>query len=79
MLSFRALGAEKASEACRRCHGRDKSQSFWKGSTHELQEVSCTQCHAVHGGHERLLARSDQGSTCFTCHFNVRGDIMKRS
>jgi DmsE family decaheme c-type cytochrome len=79
VLSFKKADAEKTGEACLHCHGRDKARSFWKGSAHEMQDVSCTACHAVHGGNERLLAKADQGSTCFTCHFNIRADVMKRS
>lgn len=79
VFSFKTAGAERVGEACLHCHSRNKSQALWKGSAHEAQEVSCTGCHAVHGGHERLLAKADQGSTCFTCHFNIRSDVMKRS
>jgi DmsE family decaheme c-type cytochrome len=79
VLGFMTATAERVDEACLRCHSRDRAQAFWKGSAHELQEVSCTGCHTVHGGNEKLLARSDQGSTCFTCHFDVRADMMKRS
>ncbi len=77
--SFKRLGHEQTGEACLHCHGGDKAQALWKGSAHDVQEVSCTACHAVHGGNDRLLAKTDQGATCFTCHFDVRSDVMRRS
>lgn len=77
--SFKRLEPEQASEACLHCHGRDRAQSLWKGSAHDLAEVACTSCHAVHGGRAGLLARADEGATCFTCHFDIRGEVMKRS
>jgi DmsE family decaheme c-type cytochrome len=79
VFSFRRADAERAAEACLHCHGRDRGQKFWRGSAHEVAEVSCASCHAVHGGHPKLLARAEQGATCFSCHSDVRADLMKRS
>lgn len=73
------LGAEQASEICLECHNKNKGQAYWKGSIHESQEVGCTTCHRVHGGQENLLAKADQKDVCFTCHFDVRSDMLKRS
>jgi DmsE family decaheme c-type cytochrome len=79
VFSFRTAGAEKGAEACRECHGKDRNQKFWRGSAHEAQEVGCASCHAVHGGQEKLLAKAGQNATCFTCHLDVRADVLKRS
>ena len=73
------VDGEKASEICLDCHSKDKAQMFWKGSVHESQELGCTSCHAVHGGRENLMAASNQMNVCFTCHFDVRADLFKRS
>jgi DmsE family decaheme c-type cytochrome len=79
VLGFKTAGAERIGAACLHCHARERRLGLWKGSAHELQEVSCTGCHSVHGGNPRLLASGDEGSTCFACHFDVRADVMKRS
>jgi DmsE family decaheme c-type cytochrome len=79
VFSFRTADAEKASETCLECHRSSKTQTFWRGSAHEVSEVACTKCHAVHGGNRKLLATADQSQTCFECHFDVRADVMKRS
>jgi DmsE family decaheme c-type cytochrome len=79
VLGFKTADAERTAEACLRCHGRDSAQKFWRGSAHEANEVSCTACHAVHAGGERLLAKGGEASTCYACHFDVRADVMKRS
>ena len=79
VLRFGAATPEQGAEACLRCHGRDAGQRFWRGSAHELADLSCTSCHAVHAGRPRLLASADQGATCFSCHFDVRADVTKRS
>jgi DmsE family decaheme c-type cytochrome len=79
VFGFGRATAEQASEACLHCHARDRGRKFWRGSAHELADASCASCHSVHSGHGKLLARADQAETCFTCHFDVRGDVMKRS
>jgi DmsE family decaheme c-type cytochrome len=79
VFRFGTASAEQATEACLHCHARDARRKFWRGSAHEVAEVSCTKCHAVHGGHPKLLASASQGATCFSCHFDVRADVMKRS
>jgi DmsE family decaheme c-type cytochrome len=79
VFSFRKADAEVATDACLECHRSNRAQAFWRGSAHETNGVGCTSCHAVHGGHRRLLAKDDQGETCFSCHSDVRADVMKRS
>jgi len=70
---------EKASEICLECHSKDKARMFWKGSVHESQELGCTSCHNVHGDRDKLLTKDDEKNVCFTCHFDVRADMLKRS
>jgi DmsE family decaheme c-type cytochrome len=72
-------GYEAASTRCLECHSKDKGQMFWHGSIHESQGMSCAACHKVHGGNDKLLAKSNESDLCFTCHFDVRADILKRS
>jgi DmsE family decaheme c-type cytochrome len=79
VVNLGKVEAEKASETCLECHVKDKNQMFWPGSVHESQQLGCTSCHSVHGGQEKLLARADQKDVCFTCHFDVRADMLKRS
>jgi DmsE family decaheme c-type cytochrome len=79
IFSFRTADAEHAAEVCLHCHASGRGQRLWRGSAHEAAEVSCVGCHAVHAGRPRLLAAADEGATCFSCHFDVRGDVMKRS
>jgi DmsE family decaheme c-type cytochrome len=79
VFSFRGATAERGSEVCLECHRNNRVQTFWRGSAHETHEVGCTSCHAVHGGHPKLLASDEQSATCFRCHFDVRADVTKRS
>ena len=69
--------AEKASEACLTCHSADRNRMFWKGSQHAGKGNSCVSCHKVHG--KDLLAKKTESELCFTCHQDVKTDLMKRS
>jgi DmsE family decaheme c-type cytochrome len=73
------LGAEAAADACLSCHGKDKGRMFWKGSTHDIQQVGCATCHKIHGNKAKLLAASDEKEVCFACHKDVRASMLKRS
>jgi DmsE family decaheme c-type cytochrome len=77
--SFRTLEEGEATATCQECHGRERGRTFWKGSPHDVAEVGCTSCHSVHAGHRGLLARPAEKETCFTCHYDVRADTLKRS
>lgn len=79
VVNLGKLDPEKASEVCLECHRKDKAQMFWQGSIHESQSVGCTTCHQVHSNREKLLGKADQKDLCFTCHFDVRADMSKRS
>lgn len=73
------VSGEAASARCLECHSKDKKQMFWHGSIHESQGVNCVACHKVHGGNAKLLAKKTENDLCFTCHFDVRADMLKRS
>jgi len=79
VVNLGKLPAEAAADVCLGCHGEDKSQLFWRGSTHENEDVGCTACHRLHGNQSRLLGKADQKEVCFACHPDVRADILKRS
>ncbi|HEX7551744.1 MAG TPA: DmsE family decaheme c-type cytochrome [Candidatus Methylomirabilis sp.] len=44
-----ALTAEEMGAVCLQCHARGK-QILWKGSQHDLRDVTCVTCHSVHAG-----------------------------
>jgi DmsE family decaheme c-type cytochrome len=79
IVNLAKVEAEKGSAACLTCHAKDRGRTWWRGSSHEAHEVGCTSCHAVHGGHQKLLVSSGESPVCFTCHLDVRADILKRS
>ena len=70
--------AEEINATCLECHTKSK-QSLWHGSTHEERDVSCTNCHSIHGGHTKNLAKRTQIGVCNQCHQDVKAELMRQS
>jgi DmsE family decaheme c-type cytochrome len=65
-------------DTCLKCHTRGPT-ALWHGSTHDARKVACTDCHLVHGGHQKLLAQPTQQQLCVRCHQQVRQALAKSS
>ncbi|MBL0142149.1 MAG: DmsE family decaheme c-type cytochrome [Betaproteobacteria bacterium] len=65
---------------CLSCHGGGQRQ-HWAASTHELNNIACSDCHApmerrsVNG----LLRKPTITETCLTCHQQQRAEFQRRS
>jgi len=71
--------AEEQSGACLSCHKKDAERSHWEGSAHQGRDVTCSSCHKMHGGYNKLLTKKNEIDVCVSCHLDVRADIYKRS
>lgn len=58
-------------QACLTCHQSGQRMN-WQLSTHAARDVSCTSCHQVHTGHDKVRDRFTQTETCFDCHKEQR-------
>ena len=65
--------------ACLSCHDGAVGHQYWRGSAHDLLDVSCVSCHKIHGRHENLLNSRSEATTCYECHPEQRTFIFKRS
>lgn len=71
--------AETRNEACLACHEQDARRSHWSGSTHQLRDVACTDCHQIHTAEDRVRDKRTQSEVCFTCHKEQRAQINRPS
>jgi DmsE family decaheme c-type cytochrome len=69
---------EVQSQACLACHQGGK-RTHWQMSMHASRDVSCSTCHQVHTGHDRVRDKSTQPEVCFTCHKQQRAEIRRPS
>ena len=70
---------EARNAACMSCHQNDAKRSHWDGSTHQTRDVSCTACHQVHVGHDKVRDKKQQAEVCYTCHKEQRAQANKPS
>jgi len=63
--------AEESNKVCVGCH-ESGARMHWRGSTHNVQGVVCTSCHAIHS--ESPVPSMD---VCFGCHKSQRARLQR--
>jgi DmsE family decaheme c-type cytochrome len=78
--------ADQRTAACMTCHSGNRNLAFWTSGKHQLNEVTCSNCHSIHG---KTLAPTinkfvttflpNQADQCGTCHQPIRAATFKPS
>ena len=68
----------KQNEICMACHS-DARGMQWPGSTHDVEEVACADCHMVHAAQDPVLDKLAQQERCFSCHPRTRSETFRAS
>ncbi len=63
---------------CLNCHDADASH-FWGGSSHQFNEVACTDCHQIHSRRDPVLERTTQTQVCTDCHRREHSEFLRPS
>ena len=66
-------------DSCLSCHDKDTKRHQWDGSAHQVNDVSCTSCHQIHTGNDKVRNKKTQPEVCFSCHKEQRADSKKIS
>jgi len=66
ILKFGELLPEESAAVCAKCHTDGKLMD-WTHSEHALSDVSCNDCHSIHGGNKTALKKEDP-ELCYSCH-----------
>jgi DmsE family decaheme c-type cytochrome len=66
---FPAMAPRDASAVCLGCHTRS-SHALWKGSMHDMRNLTCITCHSVHNPKSQIaqLKAETVSGTCVACH-----------
>jgi len=64
--------------ACLGCHEQNTA-SFWEGSVHSDEGLTCTSCHDIHSRFDTVRDRVSQTETCFGCHKTVQSAVHLQS
>jgi DmsE family decaheme c-type cytochrome len=73
IFNFKGVATKTISERCLQCHLYGEEHSNFARSAHNVNDVSCVDCHSVHAAKEKqfLLVKS-QPELCYTCHLEVK-------
>jgi len=71
--------AEARNGACLSCHQKDAKRMLWMGSQHQAGDVTCTSCHQVHTGHDKVRDKRTQPEVCYPCHKEQRAQASRPS
>jgi DmsE family decaheme c-type cytochrome len=76
---FPAMSPEDANSVCLTCH--TGHAAYWRGSTHDIQEVRCTDCHQAHAEWSDNHVRDNRQvtDTCLSCHAQHKKNLFQRS
>lgn len=70
--------AEARNAVCLNCH-QGSTRIFWQNSTHSRRDVTCTSCHTVHDGHDKVRDIATQPEVCADCHKEQRAQFARPS
>jgi DmsE family decaheme c-type cytochrome len=83
-ISFKKGGAyaqthdKVRGETCQNCH-QGGNRLHWDGGQHQMQGVSCNDCHTVHKPKDGVMAKATQGEVCYACHKKQRAESHRIS
>ena len=77
-VSFKAITPQQKNQICQQCHEKQVTL-HWRGSAHEMANVSCDKCHYVMArkSKRRLSINEDSKKACFTCHRDKRSRMLR--
>ncbi|MBU0663027.1 MAG: DmsE family decaheme c-type cytochrome [Proteobacteria bacterium] len=70
LINLKLLPAPAQSLICLKCHTANATFNLhnWSASTHSINDVSCFNCHHVHGSPDLKVKPIKTGRMCFECH-----------
>ncbi|MBB1427072.1 DmsE family decaheme c-type cytochrome [Shewanella sp. SG44-2] len=72
------LSAQSQNSVCLGCHNDPKLMA-WHSSSHNLDEVACSDCHNIHTDNDPVMDKLTVNDTCTSCHTQQKSDMNKRS
>ncbi|MEJ2516233.1 MAG: DmsE family decaheme c-type cytochrome [Gammaproteobacteria bacterium] len=61
---------------CLNCHEGHVGEA-WAGSAHDMNQLSCADCHSSHAPKDPMLAEETQDERCYACHIDAKADFYK--
>jgi len=77
IYSFKGEPAQEISKRCLSCHTYGEEHSNFARQAHNINNVSCIDCHSPHYAKADYLLVQKQPLLCFSCHNEVKADFSK--
>ncbi|HTF99619.1 MAG TPA: DmsE family decaheme c-type cytochrome [Nitrospirota bacterium] len=73
-LDVKHLPPQARSLICLKCHAQNAVSNLhnWYSSVHNLAQVSCSDCHAIHAGHNLKVRPRQMADMCDKCHPDIK-------
>lgn len=71
------LTAGPEGRVCSRCHENSHQQNMSEKNVHAANDVSCSQCHRVHGSRQAALLQKPEPELCESCHTRVVAEFAR--
>jgi DmsE family decaheme c-type cytochrome len=73
-VDIKNLPAQAKSLICLKCHTANATFNLhnWSASTHAIADVSCSDCHPIHVGHNLKVKPREMTELCYKCHADVQ-------
>lgn len=78
IFNFKGVPASEISKRCLTCHEYGEEHSNFARQAHNINNVSCIDCHSPHHAKEKqFLLVKNQPLLCISCHQEVKADFSK--
>jgi len=73
-IDLKNLPAPAKSLICLKCHTANATFNLhnWNAGAHAVADVSCSDCHDIHAGHNLKVRLRDTASMCERCHEDIQ-------
>jgi DmsE family decaheme c-type cytochrome len=77
LVDMKKLPAQAKSLICLKCHTANATFNLhnWNASTHNMADVSCSECHNIHAGHNLKVKPREMTDLCYKCHPEIRASF----
>ena len=74
LIDYSKLPAGALSLICLKCHTSNATFNIhnWNGSIHASNEVTCANCHPIHGSSDLIVDPRAVQKLCLDCHVDIR-------